>query len=535
MVEKDAHSPDRNGSGEAGTPQGITRHISTFTSIAFALACVGLATSGTLPYSTFLGIWPGTNLVVVLVIGVLLSLVHGYTFSMMGVIAPRSGADYVLASRVLGAPVGFVSSWGTMIVGALLAGTALAFISDSLLPSLIRNIGMIVDSPGMYVTAESLENPETVVLVGSVIAVAVFGVCILPPKIMEIITKIGLAGGVISWGLILGQLAFPAFSFSAGWDQFMGSQSYAERFVQATNLGMEIQPMQNWLVYGGLLIGFSLFFGNWIATYYAGEVKNPERTLLASSWTSTIVAGTLFIAGAALIQRFVPVNWLAAESYLYQSEAFSGLTMPWIYFYANVVSPSVFISGLIFFGFSLLLINLVQMQFFYTSRILLAWTEDRMAPSVVGMVHPNLKTPLIALLIVAIISMFSLLASGMMGATNNPIEYILLLAVFQLPPTLAVTVLPFTRPSWFAAAPNIARLKLGSLPMITLTGLISFVYLLAVLVLPFVVPLGKGVGELAIILLVAIIASGVAWFILYRRQQVRSGVRVDEYFRSLSR
>lgn len=314
----------------------------------------------------------------------------------------------------------------------------------------------------------------------------------------------------------------------------MGSQNYAERFVRATNLGLEIQPVENWLVYGGLLIGFSLFFGNWISIYFAGEVKQPERTLLASSWTSTLVAGGLFIAAAALLQRLVPLNWLAAESFLNQSEGFEGLTMPWIYFYANVVSPSAIASALVFFAFALLIINLVQMQFLYASRILVAWADDGMLPAVVGMVHPNLKSPILAILIVACVSLMSLLASGLMGAANNPIEFILLLAVFQLPPVLAITVLPFVRPNWFAAAPKIARLKIGPVPLVTLTGLISFIYLLAVCVLPFVVPMGKGVGQSAVILLVGIVLSGMAWFFLFRRHQMKSGVRVDEHFRSLT-
>lgn len=535
MAEIDARSTTGSFSGAQGNPQGLPRHIGTFTAITFALACVGLATSGTLPYSSFLGIWPGTNLVVVLVIGVVLSLIHGYTFSMMGVIAPRSGADYVVASRVLSAPVGFAASWGTMLVGVLLAGTALAFLSDSLIPSLLRNIGMVVESNGMLAVAESVEKPETVVLVGAVVAVIIYGASILPPKVMEIINKVGLFGGLAAWAAILVQLSVPVVAFSTGWDRFMGSQNYAERFVRATNLGMEIQPTENWLVYGGLLIGFSLFFGNWISTYFAGEVKHPERTLLASSWTSTLVAGGIFIAAAALLQRLAPLNWLAAESFLYQSDGFEGLTMPWIYFYANVVSPSLIASVLVFFGFSLLVINLVQMQFLYASRILVAWADDGMLPAVVGMIHPNLKSPILAVLIVACISLLSLLASGLMGATNNPIEYILLLAVFQLPPALAITVMPFVRPSWFEAAPKIARLKIGPVPLVTLTGMISFIYLLTVCVLPFVVPMGKGVSQFAVILLVGIVLSGVAWFFLFSRHQMKSGVRVDEHFLSLTR
>jgi amino acid transporter len=152
------------------------------------------------------------------------------------------------------------------------------------------------------------------------------------------------------------------------------------------------------------------------------------------------------------------------------------------------------------FVFVLLLINLVQMQFQYTSRIILAWVNDELMPASLGFIQPNLKSPVIAVLLVAVIALFSLLVSALTGAVNNPIEYMFLLAVFQLPSLLAVTVLPFVRPAWFEAAPRIARIKLGPIPLISLSGLISFIFVLAVTALPFIVQIEKRISLTAVIL-----------------------------------
>jgi amino acid transporter len=519
---------------ETAQPQGFTRNIGMFTAIAFALACVGLASSGTLTYFSFQGFWPGADLVPMIAIGIGLSLIHGYTFSMMGTIAPRSAADYVIASRVIGAPIGFVASWGVMITGAVLAGAAMAFLSESLLPGLMTNLAFIAEANGIAAAAETLAQPQTVVVVGSVLTVLVFGLAILPRNFIQTVMKIGFFAGIAAWVLILAQLAFPSQSFSLGWDRWMGVQSYAERIPLATNLGMHIQPSADWLVYGGILIGFSIFFGNWITTYLAGEVKKPERTILVSSWASTLIAGGIFIGSALLLRNMAPAEWFSAESFLNQAQGFSGLTMPWVFFYSNVAGPNLVVSGFILLAFTLLIINLIQMQFQYASRIIVAWADDRMMPAEIGSIHPTLGSPIVAVLIVAVISVFSLLVSVLTGFVSNPMEYIFMLAVFQLPPSLAITILPFVRPTWFAQAPKIARIKIGPIPLISLTGLVTVIYLLAVTAISLVAPVGKGVGMLSLILFGFILVTGLLWYFLYHKRQLSRNVLVDEHFKSLT-
>jgi hypothetical protein len=63
--------------------------------------------------------------------------------------------------------------------------------------------------------------------------------------------------------------------------------------------------------------------------------------LLAGSWASLLVTWAIFVVAAILLQRLVPLEWIAAESYLSNAGVTSANPMPWITFYAAILKPNI--------------------------------------------------------------------------------------------------------------------------------------------------------------------------------------------------
>ncbi len=62
--------------------------------------------------------------------------------------------------------------------------------------------------------------------------------------------------------------------------------------------GMVINPNVGMMTLAGLIMGFWIFYGYYIPTFFAGEVKQAEKTLLAGSWASLIVTWAIFVVAA---------------------------------------------------------------------------------------------------------------------------------------------------------------------------------------------------------------------------------------------
>ena len=512
----------------------LVRGIGVLGATAFGVHCISLSSSGLLLFSSVAGYWPGANLVGVLTIAMVFCLFHAFTYAVMGTLAPRAGADYVVASRTLSAPLAFIASWTLVIFSGLVAGSLIALIPQSTIPTFLQILGTVFNNPSLLDLAVSAAKPQGVVIIGTICTVLAFFVTILPQRVVQRVLVFGFILGLLAWGIIYIQLASASTgSFQAAWDRFMGPGSYAGRIDLAKSLGMVVNPNPGAVTLAGLIMGFWIFYGYFIPTYFAGEVKRPERSLLSGSWISLLLTWVIFVVATLLLQRLVPPAWISAESYLYVNK-YSGLTMPWIVFYSAILQPSLPLVLTVAFAWIYTLINLVQTYFFYTSRIILAWADDHMMPEGVAYVHPQLRSPLVTLLIVAIIAEIGVVDAAQGGAIGSQLNFVFFAVITQLVAVSAMILFPYLKPAWFAKAPRIVRLKIGKLPVITLIGSITLLYLLWLILSSFMFPVVAGpIRPASLVIMVVFLGSGWAWYFLRTRQLKRAGVDMKAVFGSL--
>jgi amino acid transporter len=289
----------------------------------------------------------------------------------------------------------------------------------------------------------------------------------------------------------------------------------------------------------GLIMGFWIFYGYYIPTFFAGEVKQAENTLLAGSWASLLSTWAIFVVAAILLQRLVPLEWVAAESYLSNAGVTSANPMPWITFYAAILRPNLILLWIVAIAWFYTLINLAQTYFFYCSRIIFAWSFDRLIPEGVSYIHPTLHSPIVAIAIITAIAEIGVLdasgwlwAGSVMGAQLN---FVFFATCTMLVPVLAVTLLPFTKPDLFENASAFVKRKIGKVPVITIVGTITMAYLLWMIIASFLYPaVGGHITLTTGLILLGFVVSGLAVFYIARSYRLsKEGIDINWTFQSV--
>ena len=519
---------------------GLIRTIGVFGAMVFGVHCISLSSSGLIPYSWIAGVWPGSSIIGVLTVAMIFCLFHAYTYATIGATMPRSAADYTLASRVLSPPLAFAASWTLVIFSAMVAGSLIAWIPSVAIPTLTRSAGIIFENPGLVSFADWSVSHVGIVVIGTICTLITFATMVLPTRTIVRILEIGFFLGLLAWAILYFQLGTAASdSFPAAWDRFMGAGSYEGRIALAEANGMVINPNAAIMTLAGLIMGFWVFYGYYIPTFFAGEVKQAESTLLAGSWSSLLVTWAIFVVGALLLQRLVPLNWIAAESFLGQTPSAGVTAMPYITFFAAIVSPSFPLVLIVAFVWIYTLINLAQTYFFYCSRIVFAWSFDRLIPEAICWIHPKLRSPIWAILIITLIAELGVIdssgllwAGGVMGAQLN---FVFFAVVTMFVPVTAMTLFPFLRKDLFENASAMVRRKIGSVPVITIVGSITLAYMAWMVVASFLFPaVGGGINSTKLLVLAGLVISGLIVFYAARAYRLKNeGIDINWTFQSI--
>ncbi len=519
---------------------GLVRTIGVFGAMVFGVHCISLSSSGLIPFSWVAGVWPGSSIIGVLTVAMFFCLFHAYTYAVIGATMPRSAADYTLASRTLSAPLAFAASWTLVIFSAMVAGSLIAWIPKTALPVLFRTMGIVMANQGFVDFATWSATPMGIVLIGTVCTIITFILMIQPTRTILRILEVGFFLGLLAWVVLYFQLGTAARdAFPAAWDKFMGAGSYAARIDLAKTNGMVINPNVGIMTLAGLIMGFWIFYGYYIPTFFAGEVKQAESTLISGSWASLLVTWAIFVVAAILLQRLVPLEWIAAESYLSNAGVADANPMPWITFYAAILNPNIVLLWIVAIAWVYTLINLAQTYFFYCSRIIFAWSFDRLIPEKVSYIHPTLNSPIIAILIITLIAEIGVVdasgwlwAGSVMGAQLN---FVFFAACTMLVPVLAMTLFPFTKPDLFANASAFVKRRIGNLPVITIVGAITWIFLLWLIVASFLFPaVGGRISATTLGILAGFIISGLIVFYVARSYRMsKEGIDIYWTFQSV--
>lgn len=301
---------------------------------------------------------------------------------------PRAGGSYLYASRGLNPYLGFVASFSQWFGLSIVIGV----ISYVCIP-FIRDVAIGLE---WYRVATTLETP--VIRVGLALAliwlfviVNISGNKTYERILIPMMFMMFVLGGIV---IVAG------FSYSS--EEFIAAVKLKDN-VDIKFTSSEALDWRTFLSAAALL--FSSFIGFDSIAQAGSEAKNPTKSLPAAILLTILTVGLFYFLFTSAVYNTVPWSFVASEAMV------KDISAPGLLSY---VLPS----GLgvaILLGAAIALINDMPAMLLSVSRLMFAWAEDGIFPSVMAEVHPKRHTPHIALITAGVMASIGVLGSHFAG------------------------------------------------------------------------------------------------------------------------
>jgi APA family basic amino acid/polyamine antiporter len=447
---------------------GLVREFSLWDSFGFEfggiVTVVGLSTLF-VAFSFLLG----ANIVISLLLLLPILVCYYIVESQLSSAMPRSGGDYVYTSRILHPSLGLVSGWVQTFLLILNPAIFSGLIVTAYVPGFLNALGLTN-------IANSISGTATLFVLDNVIMAICFGLVIIPVRHYAKVQKGLLALSVL--GAILVPLALLAIGHNGFVTAFnsKSSVSYDAVISKAQSLGFS--QSFSWLDTILAIPGLAFFLiTNWPTTV-GGELKNPRRTITFGIFVGFLVSWIIFFTTAVLYYRVLGSNFASSIAFLSTN---SPTNTP---FGGTIVLTSIieYVYGLNVITF-LIAISLIAACFLViaqsillSTRFVFAWAFDRVIPSRFSNVNTRTGTPVFTTLVLWIVAeivlLLELFESSAIGIYLNAA---LGVVAFPIITCIAAILFPKLRKELYQISPNITRLKIGSVPVLVIAGLIGLV------------------------------------------------------------
>lgn len=472
---------------------GLVKAWSTFDAFVYSFWSVNLITLGLYGMSFAYTVPDGQVLIAILLFGVLTTFLV-VTYAMLVSVMPRTGGDYAWQSRVLGGGPGFVLSitgwWFTLFLWAPIYANILVVQFFAPLAYTLGWTGVatfFTSGNGIFVACLIVLAFVSVVVTMGMEAYA---------RIQKVCFWIGLVGLAVTCGLLLfaSQSDFQnAFNREA--HNLFGAtgNAYQATIDVATKGGFGGSQFGK-VVLGsiGLLLpwlAFYLLWPNWGATLYgevrgAKDIRKPFWSMFLGLWVTV----AMVIVVLLLIVKTMGWNFYQAANAAYWNSIFvpnsPAPPVPiWPYpvmFASWLVDNHLFqallilVMGLWFFGWAGTL-------FLSSTRVIFAAAFDRVLPAWAANISANRRVPYGSLVLMIVPSLvISAIYAYKPTFTSVFLDATAVLALTFLATVVAAVILPWVRKDLYNASP-IANYKLAGIPVISIVGVITGLFLLFML------------------------------------------------------
>ena len=470
---------------------GLVKAWSTFDAFLYSFWSVNLVTLGLYGMSFVYTIPDGQLLGAVLLTGVLVTFLV-LTYAQLVSVMPRAGGDYAWQSRILGGALGFVLAitgwWFTLwlwtpIYANILVVQFFAPLAYTLgLPDLATFFG---SKTGVFVSCLIV-----LAFVSWVITLGMEGYA----RIQRICFWLGMAGLVAMIGLLLfsSHDAFvTAFNREAA-SLFGASGNAYQATIDAG--GVKGVSFGSFGFTSTLLLlpflAFYLLWPVWGATLY-GEVRGAKeyrKVFNAMFWGLWVTVALVAVIVLLIVKTIGWDFYYAANAAYWNSIFTAGAPAPpvpiWPYpvMLAGWLVPNhlfqallILVMGLWFFGWAGTL-------FLSSTRVIFAAAFDRVLPEWAANISAKRRVPYgsLILMIVPSLVISALWAYGGTGLQGIFLWATGVIAITFLGTVVAAAILPWRRKDIFENSP-ISRFRIAGIPVITITGAVSAIFLLFML------------------------------------------------------
>ncbi len=470
---------------------GLVKAWSSFDAFLYSFWSVNLITLGLYGMSFAYAIPNGQLLLAVLITGVLTTFLV-ITYAQLVSAMPRAGGDYAWQSRILGGGAGFVLAitgwWFTLWLWTPIYANILVV---QFFAPLAYTLG--------WTGVATFFGSQTGIFVSCLIVLAFVSWVITMgmetyAKIQKFCFWLGMAGLLVMVGLLL----FSSHdAFVRAFNTEAASLFGATGDAYANTLAVGAKAGAGGISFGSFGIGatflllpflaFYLLWPVWGATLY-GEVRGAKeyRKVFSAMFWGLWVTVALVAVIVLLIVKTVGWDFYNAANGAYWNSLVGGAAPPvpiWPYpvmFAGWLVGNHLFqallilVMGLWFFGWAGTL-------FLSSTRVIFAAAFDRVLPEWAANISAKRRVPYGSLILMIVPS---LVVSAIWSYRPNFQGIFLwatgVIAITFLGTVIAAAIMPWRRKDIFENSP-IARFRVAGIPVITITGVVSAIFLVFML------------------------------------------------------
>tara|TARA_A100001037_G_scaffold305123_1_gene344112 strand:+ start:1821 stop:3305 length:1485 start_codon:yes stop_codon:yes gene_type:complete len=312
------------------------------------------------------------------------ALAYGILSSAM----PRAGGSYIYASRGLNPYLGFIASFSQWFGLSIVIGV-IAYICVSFIRDVISGLGFVELS--LLLELPVIRVGIALALIWIFVFINIQGARSYERTLLPMMYLMFLLGFIV---IIAG------FYFDT--NDFVNSLKIKE------NRNFEVNTATNfdWRIFlSAAALLFSSFIGFDSIAQAGSEAKNPSKTLPQAILLAIVSVGSFYFLFTTAVYHTVPWSFIAEESQL------KDISAPGLLSY---VLPS-WLGVAIILGAAIALINDLPAMLLSVSRLMFAWAEDGIFPSIISKVHPKNFTPHISLTVAGAMSSVGVLGSHFAG------------------------------------------------------------------------------------------------------------------------
>jgi amino acid transporter len=517
---------------------GLVRVGSTLDVFIFnvGLVSVGIA----IAYNQYYGpsLYPGAQPWVATLLAALGMVFVAAAFYCWSVVFPRSGGVYVFLSRTINPGVAFVMSLIETIILLYYAALAAGLIVQVGLSSFFGAVGTVDRNTTLTSWGATVAKPAGVFWIGTLIIVLAGALLIsgtrryfTVQRVLFIVAVAGLA--VIAVVMIAGSRSGFQHNLTGltglHYDQVIAAAEKHGYVPAASSFGASAK----FLIWPLLpLLGAVQSVG------IGGEVKKVRRSQLLGMIGAVVATGVVIALFALLADKDFGYTFQGAVAYnsLNGVAGATTSTAPWFAVLVGILGHNVLLSGVILATFAAWIWFWIPAELAYTTRSMIAWSFDRVAPDKLGFVSETVHTPVVAIGIStggAVVFMWLIAFKAVTFLT-----FVEVLLVIWGTVMISAVLFPVLRRQLYASSPA-RNFKIAGIPVMPVAGAIAAVFFAFAFWLLWRDPIAAGplikLSKMPVeawITLGAIVV-GTAWYFGAKAYRRRQGIDISLAFQQI--
>ncbi|MEM1618909.1 MAG: APC family permease [Desulfurococcaceae archaeon] len=440
---------------------------------------------------------------------------------------PRSGGDYVWLSRAYHPILGFM-------VNFFLTFVMLNWYAMNLQTTGPFFLATFFEAFGMREIAMFVASVEGSMLVGTLFLIVYAILLVRGTRVFNIFLRVFFILSLIgSFVFILATLLTPQSVIVSNFAKYAGI-SPDELVKRAVALGFTGTTVLLYPTLLALIFPFQNYSWGSFPAYVAGEMKEVRRTAWIGMVGGVIAMGIWYVVLGHMV--YVPIGYAAhsALSWLYQwhPEQYPLPFPPYPQNYAFFLTDNIVIIFIIAFGWLASGIYLTPPNLMIVSRNVFAWAVDGLMPQVLRKVkYGSPIGSIITLSIITLPLMYIVSQATYQVMIVNTFFFMQLALIIV---ALSSAFLPYVKKSVFEVLPSYAKIKIGSVYVVTIIGLLAAVLHGWVAYAAITAPALGGLHWLSFLFNLAVFLFPIPWYLAVRYYRLKKeGIDIALLFREV--